>query len=125
MLKLWGSCHGRLSTDVRTSDGIQLHQRRWLPESGCRAVVCLVHGLLGEHSGRYQHFGEAFAAHGLGVYTFDLRGHGQSGGRRSHTPSYGWDSNRPAGSWWLPHGVGSAVIGLAVREAHQTSTTDC
>jgi acylglycerol lipase len=88
VLKLWGSCHGRLSSDVRTSDGIQLHPRRWLPESGCRAAVCLVHGL-GEHSGRYQHFGEAFAAHGLGVYTFDLRGHGQSGGRRSHTPSYG------------------------------------
>jgi len=72
---------------VRTSDGIELHARRWLPESGCRAVVCLVHGL-GEHSGRYQHVGEAFSAQGLGVYAFDLRGHGLSAGRRSHTPSY-------------------------------------
>ncbi len=72
---------------MRTADGIELHERHWLPESGCRAVVCLVHGL-GEHSGRYQHVGEAFTAQGLGLYTFDLRGHGRSGGRRSHTPSY-------------------------------------
>lgn len=86
-LKQSRSCHGRLSTDVRTSDGIELHERRWLPESGCRAVVCLVHGL-GEHSGRYPHVGKAFNAHRLGVYAFDLRGHGHSGGRRSHTPGY-------------------------------------
>lgn len=72
---------------MRTSDGIELHERRWLPESGCRALICLVHGL-GEHSGRYQHVGEAFNAQGFGVYAFDLRGHGLSGGRRSHTPSY-------------------------------------
>ena len=72
---------------MRTSDGIELHERRWLPESGCRAVVCLVHGL-GEHSGRYRHVGEAFAGKGIGVYTYDSRGHGRSGGRRSHTPSY-------------------------------------
>ena len=49
--------------------------------------MCLVHGL-GEHAGRYEHFGKAFAAAGLGVYTFDLRGHGLSGGRRGHTPGY-------------------------------------
>ncbi len=72
---------------MRTSDGIELHERRWLPEPGCRAVVCLVHGL-GEHSGRYEHVGEAFTAKGLGLYTFDLRGHGRSSGRRGHTPSY-------------------------------------
>jgi len=81
------AAYSRLCAEVRTSDGIELHERRWLPESGCRAVVCLVHGL-GEHSGRYQHVGEAFAGQGIGVFACDARGHGRSGGRRSHTPSY-------------------------------------
>jgi alpha-beta hydrolase superfamily lysophospholipase len=44
----------------------------------------LVHGL-GEHSGRYRHVAVALTASGYGVLTFDLRGHGRSGGRRGDT----------------------------------------
>lgn len=53
-----------------------------------RAVVVLVHGF-GEHSGRY---GEkvipALLDCGLAVVTYDNIGHGKSGGKKGHCPSY-------------------------------------
>jgi alpha-beta hydrolase superfamily lysophospholipase len=45
--------------------------------------VLLVHGL-SDHSGRYEHVGEQFAAAGLDTWAYDLRGNGGSGGRRGH-----------------------------------------
>ena len=55
----------------------------WLPEAAPKAIVLLVHGA-GEHSGRYGHVGEFFAANGLAVAALDHRGHGHSGGRAGH-----------------------------------------
>ncbi len=52
-----------------------------------RAVVMLVHGL-GEHVGRYDHVAAALTKAGYTLAGSDLRGHGKSGGRRGHTPSY-------------------------------------
>jgi alpha-beta hydrolase superfamily lysophospholipase len=48
-----------------------------------RAATILVHGLF-EHSGRYREFGEFMAGAGFSTFAFDLRGHGQSEGRRGH-----------------------------------------
>jgi alpha-beta hydrolase superfamily lysophospholipase len=67
-------------------DGLRLHAQEWTPDGGLNGVVCLVHGL-GEHSGRYAHLGEAFAANALALNAFDLRGHGKSRGPRGHSPS--------------------------------------
>ena len=67
-------------------DGLKMYARAWLPEKPT-AVVCLVHGH-GEHVNRYNHVGEAFIRAGYALQGFDLRGHGQSGGSRGHTPSY-------------------------------------
>jgi alpha-beta hydrolase superfamily lysophospholipase len=64
--------------------GVSLYARRWEPDGDADAVVCLVHGL-GEHSGRYAHVAAAFTDAGLAVCSFDLRGHGRSGGRRGDT----------------------------------------
>ncbi len=50
-------------------------------------MVLIVHGL-GEHSGRYEHVGEHFAAAGLATRSFDLRGFGRSGGRRAYADSF-------------------------------------
>jgi acylglycerol lipase len=50
-------------------------------------VVCLVHGL-GEHSGRYAHVAAALTKAGYALQAFDLRGHGDSQGRRGHAPTW-------------------------------------
>jgi alpha-beta hydrolase superfamily lysophospholipase len=43
--------------------------------------VLVIHGL-GEHSGRYEHVGEHFAAAGIAAFAYDHRGNGGSGGAR-------------------------------------------
>lgn len=67
-------------------DGLKMYSKGWAPENDPKAVVCLIHGL-GEHIGRYEHVGEAFAGAGYAMLGFDLRGHGKSGGPRGHAPS--------------------------------------
>lgn len=55
---------------------------------GVKAVVVLVHGF-GEHSGRYhENVTPALLECGLAVFTYDNIGHGKSGGKRGHCPSY-------------------------------------
>lgn len=69
-------------------DGLELFARAWVSiEEKPKGVVYLVHGL-GEHSGRYAHVADAFNRAGFHLLGFDLRGHGLSGGKRGHTPSY-------------------------------------
>lgn len=51
------------------------------------ATLVIVHGL-GEHSGRYEHVGDAFAEVSIQVSAFDLEGHGGSGGRRAHVTEW-------------------------------------
>ena len=62
----------------RTSDGTDLFTRSWTIENP-RYEVLLVHGL-GEHSGRWDGPMSHLVNRGASVYTYDLRGHGQSGG---------------------------------------------
>lgn len=66
----------------QAADGTRLLTRHWGPTAEPWASILLVHGL-GEHSGRYEHVGEAFAAAGLDAHAFDLRGFGGSGGPRA------------------------------------------
>jgi alpha-beta hydrolase superfamily lysophospholipase len=70
-----------------TGDGFRLFTQEWAPESGVKAVVCLVHGL-GDHTGRYTHVAATLTENGYALAGYDLRGHGKSGGARGHTPSY-------------------------------------
>jgi acylglycerol lipase len=71
----------------KTFDGLGIFGRVWEPvQRKAKAVVCLVHGL-GEHSGRYVHVADVFSRSGYAMVSFDLRGHGRSGGPRGHTPS--------------------------------------
>jgi alpha-beta hydrolase superfamily lysophospholipase len=64
--------------------GLTIHTRLWEPDGPTKAVVGLVHGL-GEHSGRYGPVAERLTGSGYAVASFDLRGHGASGGRRGDT----------------------------------------
>lgn len=55
--------------------------REWLPEGDPRATIVLVHGIA-EHSGRYERTGGLLAEAGFHVRSFDVIGHGASGGNR-------------------------------------------
>jgi alpha-beta hydrolase superfamily lysophospholipase len=68
-------------------DGLTLFRRAWLPDEVSR-VLLVVHGF-GEHSGRYDELGAWFAARGCAVHALDHRGHGRSGGPRTHVDRFG------------------------------------
>ncbi len=71
----------------KTQDGLDIFGQRWeSTERSPKAVVCLIHGF-GEHIKRYQHVAEAFGKDGYALVGADLRGHGQSSGKRGFTPS--------------------------------------
>ncbi len=55
--------------------------RDWAPDGEARAHIVIVHGM-GEHSGRYEDFGDSLARAGFHVRSFDLIGAGGTGGQR-------------------------------------------
>ena len=57
------------------------------PGREVRGTIVVTHGM-GEHAGRYVHVAERFARAGLRVFTWDLRGHGRSSGRRGDVRGY-------------------------------------
>ncbi len=67
--------------------GFALFEQSWFPGDDVKAVVLLVHGL-GEHSSRYEHVAEFLTSKGIGIETFDLRGHGKSDGVRAYVRSF-------------------------------------
>lgn len=71
--------------DLKTDDGLVLSARGWMADSSPKAVIALIHGL-GEHSGRYEHLADFLIGAGYALFSFDLRGHGRSQGKRGHAP---------------------------------------
>ena len=74
--------------------GERLHLQAWLPAgpdlehpTAPSVAIAVVHGY-GDHGGRYTWFGEDMAARGYAVYVYDLRGHGQSSGRRGQVKRF-------------------------------------
>jgi alpha-beta hydrolase superfamily lysophospholipase len=77
-----------LEGQLPTRDGLKLFTLTSRPDPQApKAVVVHTHGH-GEHLGRYGHVIAALVAAGYAVYSYDVRGHGKSGGPRGHTPSY-------------------------------------
>jgi alpha-beta hydrolase superfamily lysophospholipase len=70
-----------------TFDGLNLYFQCWQAQQNQKGVICLVHGL-GEHSGRYANWAGLLNQAGYTVLTYDLRGHGKSGGQRGHVSSF-------------------------------------
>jgi alpha-beta hydrolase superfamily lysophospholipase len=68
---------------ISSEDGTKLHVVRWAAEGAPRGDVLLSHGLA-EHAGRYQHVAEALSKGGYDVAFLELRGHGDSEGKRGH-----------------------------------------
>ncbi|MGI9666238.1 MAG: lysophospholipase [Acidimicrobiia bacterium] len=63
---------------LTATDGTELYTRSWTIDAP-RYDVLHVHGL-GEHCGRWDAVAEHFNRNGANVYSYDLRGHGRSGG---------------------------------------------
>jgi alpha-beta hydrolase superfamily lysophospholipase len=72
---------------IRAVDGIKLYTKTYIPEGISTAHIFLIHGF-SEYTGRYESWINKFIANNIKVSTMDLRGHGLSGGRRGHTPTY-------------------------------------
>lgn len=72
--------------EINSTGGIKLFCSSRKPIDPPRAVLFIVHGL-GEHSGRYDEMSNVFVAHNIAVFSFDQRGHGQSGGKKGHANS--------------------------------------
>ena len=68
-------------------DGLHLFTRTWQPEEPAKGALLLVHGI-NEHSGRYEYMASHLVAHGIAVYSYDHRGHGQSEGPRVYVDSF-------------------------------------
>lgn len=69
-----------------TADGVELATRSWTIDEP-RYDILLVHGL-GEHSGRWDGPAGVFNRHGANVYSYDIRGHGESGGEAVHLDEF-------------------------------------
>ncbi len=68
-------------------NGLKLFSQSGTPEGPKKATLIIVHGLH-DHSSRYAWAAEELAKQGFGVYGFDLRGHGKSGGKPQSVDSF-------------------------------------
>jgi len=68
------------------SGGVELAYREW-PAPDPKAGLIILHGF-GEHCGRYQALAEDVNHAGISCYTFDMRGHGKSPGKRGYIESF-------------------------------------
>jgi alpha-beta hydrolase superfamily lysophospholipase len=68
-------------------DGLNLYFQGWQTDNELKGVISLVHGL-GEHSGRYATWAGLLNQAGYTILSYDLRGHGKSGGQRGHISSF-------------------------------------
>ncbi|MFO1147427.1 MAG: bifunctional alpha/beta hydrolase/class I SAM-dependent methyltransferase [Alsobacter sp.] len=69
------------------SDGVELFYRHWPADDRNGAIILLHRGH--EHSGRVAHLADELDLPGFDIFAWDARGHGQSPGRRGHSPSFG------------------------------------
>jgi alpha-beta hydrolase superfamily lysophospholipase len=96
---------------VSSPDGTQIAYRAW-PKQGATITFAVAHGL-GEHSGRYAGFAAAMAQKGMGTYAMDLRGHGQSAGRRGHVDAWSqWTDDISAFVRLVETEIGGEVVPL-------------
>jgi alpha-beta hydrolase superfamily lysophospholipase len=73
--------------DFTAADGVRLFEQAWLPASGSRGGLVVMHGLR-DHGSRYGELAAALATKGLSTFAFDLRGHGRSGGPRVYVDRF-------------------------------------
>jgi len=67
--------------------GVKIATRTWLPDSGIRSIMILIHGF-NSHSGYFAWAAEQFVASGFATYALDHRGRGKSGGERFYVEHF-------------------------------------
>lgn len=67
---------------LRETEGGKIQGYSWHIDNPGK-VICIVHGI-GEYGGRFDRVAEAFRAENMAVCALDLRGHGESMGKRGH-----------------------------------------
>ncbi|MCZ6828656.1 MAG: lysophospholipase [Gammaproteobacteria bacterium] len=72
---------------LQGANNASIYFQCWEPEHAVRAVFVLAHGAA-EHSGRYDIFGNHFAARGYTVAALDHPGHGRSEGTPGHVEHF-------------------------------------
>ena len=78
-------CHA--TGDFEAAGAVRLVWQSWATGRRPVAVLAVVHGY-GEHGGRYGFLVDDVVPRGYAVFTFDLRGHGRSPGRRGHVDRF-------------------------------------
>ncbi len=73
-------------SSYKTSDNLTLEVHKYMLSEEPEHIILIVHGH-GEHGGRYKHVSEFFAEKGYSSAILNLRGHGNSEGKRGHGPS--------------------------------------
>jgi alpha-beta hydrolase superfamily lysophospholipase len=72
---------------LTSKDGTSLFARAWRPVQEPRAWITLCPGT-SDHAGRYDHMGHVLNEAGFALVMPDLRGNGQSQGKRGHIDSF-------------------------------------
>jgi alpha-beta hydrolase superfamily lysophospholipase len=73
-------------TSIAVAGNVRLIARIEAPPQP-RGCIVISHGF-GEHCGRYNKLIHTLTAIGMTTLRYDLRGHGNSGGKRGHAPNY-------------------------------------
>ena len=71
---------------LESFDSTELYFKKDIPDAP-KAIIVIVHGLC-EHLGRYDYLTKRFNEFGYGVYRFDNRGHGKSGGEKGYIDDF-------------------------------------
>ena len=73
---------------IDSDDGAKIFVWRWMPLSGARAIILIVHGMA-EYSLRYERLARRLCEAGYGVWAADARGHGRTADLKVNNPGNG------------------------------------
>jgi acylglycerol lipase len=112
----------------------RLYRQAWLPDSNPVAALIVEHGVA-EHSGRYANLVNYFVPKGYAIYSYDLRGHGKSDGKRCYVERFSYylddlktfcnkvgEENKKLKTFLVGHSMGSTIaLAYAIKNQSELS----